>query len=138
MTELGVVTKGGEIATVSVDKKDECSKCGMCLFPKNASKIEFSANNAVGASEGDKVIIERVAETKLIGALLVFVVPLILIGLSALITYLAIGDGIWLPLTAVGLITAWYFILSLIDKKLKALKKYSAVITEIIKENEDE
>ena len=39
MRESALVIKTeGEYATVSIDKKDECSKCGMCAFPKGADK----------------------------------------------------------------------------------------------------
>ena len=45
MVEQGVVTAvKGNRATVRVDKKDECSKCGMCLFPKGASSIDLLEN----------------------------------------------------------------------------------------------
>ena len=38
MREKGVVTAvNGNFATVRVDKKSECDKCGLCLFPKGAS-----------------------------------------------------------------------------------------------------
>ena len=59
MIETGSVIKlKDKIATVKVDKKDECSKCGMCLFPKNASHVEFETLNQVGAKEGDTVTVE--------------------------------------------------------------------------------
>ncbi len=138
MTEQGVVTKGGDIAKVKIDKKDECSKCGMCLFPKNASSIEITAENKLGAVKGDKVMIERTGEPKLLGILLAFVVPLILIGLSALLTYLVIKVEIYMLILSVSLVAVWYVCLAFLDKKLKTLKKYGSKIIEIIKENRDE
>ncbi len=137
MTEQGVVVKDGELASVKIDKKDECSKCGLCLFPKNASSIEVPVENKLGAVKGDKVIIERTAEPKLLGIFLAFVVPLLLIGVSALLTYLVIKVEYWLAILSVGLVVIWYALLALFDKKLKTLKKYSARITEIIKENKE-
>ena len=51
MTESGKVVKTeGKYATVRIDKKDECGKCGMCLFAANASYTEMRARNDAGAA----------------------------------------------------------------------------------------
>jgi positive regulator of sigma E activity len=135
MTEQGIVTAtNNRTAKVKIDKKDECSKCGMCLFPKNASSIEVVADNVLGATEGDTVIVETTGETKLLATALVFVVPLLLIGLAVLINYLLIKSEIWILILSVIFIVLWYTILAVIDKRFVKLKKLSAKITEIIKE----
>ena len=96
MIEIAKVTEANEKrVTVRVDKKDECSKCGMCLFPKNADSIELRAENSFGAKVGDTAIIETAEDTKLLGAVLVFLIPLLLIGFSAIITYIFIKKEIW-------------------------------------------
>lgn len=137
MIETGSVIKlKDKIATVKVDKKDECSKCGMCLFPKNASHVEFETLNQVGAKEGDTVIIESKKDFKLLGAVLTFLIPLLLIGVSALITYFFIGIEIWLLILSVILIILWYTVLVVIDKKLKTKIGYTHIITKIIDEGE--
>ena len=136
MKEFGIVTKlNNSNATVKVDKKDECSKCGMCLFPKGASNIEFNAKNELGAKVGDKVEIEKENDAKLFGATLVFLVPLLLIVLSAFITYVFLKNEIWLLILSVIFIVLWYTILAVIDKKLKKLVKFSSVIVEIKEKN---
>ena len=59
MIEIAKVTEANEKrVTVRVDKKDECSKCGMCLFPKGADGAYFHAENTLGAKDGDIVQIE--------------------------------------------------------------------------------
>ena len=137
MKELAKVTSvKGTRATVSVDKKDECSKCGMCLFPKNASHVEFETLNQVGAKEGDMVIIESKKDFKLLGAVLTFLIPLLLIGISAFITYFFIGIEIWLLILSVILIILWYTVLVVIDKKLKSKIGYTHIITKIIDEGD--
>ena len=56
MIESGKIVKtSGDRAVVRIDKKDECSKCGMCLFPKNANHLDIDAVNSIGAKEGDIV-----------------------------------------------------------------------------------
>ena len=134
MRESGIVTQiDGKYAIVKVDKKDECSKCGMCLFPKNASSIDFRAKNKLGAEVGDKVIIENKENTKLLGAILAFLVPLVLMGLSAVITYTVIGKEIYMLILSVISIVLWYTILAIIDKRLKNSVKFSPEIIAIEK-----
>lgn len=135
MREVGIVDRlENNFAVVKVDKKDECSKCGMCLFPKGANSIEFVADNKIGAKTGDKVIIEKGENGKLQGALLVFLVPLLLIGLSVVLGLYLIKWELSVLILSVTLIILWYIILSIIDKKLKFLNSFKSVIVEIVKE----
>ena len=132
MTEQGVVVaveKSG--ATVEIQKKDECSKCGLCAFPKNASKIRVYAENSVGAKKGDTVTIERSGKTSLFSVFMVFLVPLLLIGLAVGINYLTIKNEIWIPILSVLFIFLWYTILALIDKKFQKLKGLTSVIVSV-------
>ncbi len=134
MKEQGVVTAvKGNRATVKVDKKDQCSKCGMCLFPQNASSVNFDAVNSVNAKVGDTVTIESKKEANLLGVILAFLVPLILIGLAVLINWLFIGKDIYVLIISLPSIALWYVILALIDKKIKSFSAYKTEITEIIK-----
>jgi len=134
MKEQGVVTAvKGNRATVKVDKKDQCSKCGMCLFPQNASSVNFDAVNPVNAKVGDTVTIESKKEANLLGVILAFLVPLILIGLAVLINWLFIGKDIYVLIISLPSIALWYVILALIDKKIKSFSAYKTEITEIIK-----
>lgn len=135
MRETGKVTQiSNGYAKVAVDKKSECDKCGMCLFPKGASVTELDAKNEIGASVGDTVVIERQEDGKLLGALLVFFVPLLLIGASALIGYLILNNELSVLIISLCLIVAWFAVLSLIDKKLKKTMGFTTVITQIITE----
>ena len=134
MEEIGKVSKiDGNYAIVKVSKKDECSKCGMCLFPKNANEIEFRAKNIVSAQEGDEVLINTSTERgKLAGILLVFLVPLLLIGLAVLIEKLFIRNEIFILPMSIGLIVIWFFSLAFIDKKIAKNDKYVSEIKKII------
>lgn len=137
MTETGVVVKTErQRATVKVDKKDECSKCGMCLFPKGASFIEYSATNEINAKVGDSVVIEMQKDAKFLAICLVFIVPLILIGVAFLINYFLTKSDIWIVIFSCGLIGLWFSLLALIDKKLKKINGFSPKITQIIQEKD--
>ncbi len=138
MTEQGkVVETKGNFAFVEINKKTECDKCGMCAFPKNASTIKLRAENEISAKVGDTVILEREEKGKLLGTLLVFLVPLILISISAIIGYLLIESEIWILIISVISIALWYTILALIDKKISNLNGFKSKIVQLIEEKGD-
>ena len=143
MQEIAIVEKvDGKNATVRVDKKDECSKCGVCLFPKNANFLTFKAENVVDAKKGDTVLIDRVEGAKLTAIILVFLVPLVLILLSSLISITVIKKEIWILWLTLISVPAWFCVLALIDKKYGKIQakttKIIKVLTESEKENIDE
>lgn len=110
MREVGKVVKTDNgYATVSIDKKEECSKCGLCAFPKNANTIEFRATNKINAKANDVVLIERKTDGKLSGIFLAFLVPLLLVGISILISYLMELKEIWILVLSAGLIAILVF-----------------------------
>lgn len=132
MVEKGIVTKlDGDFAVVKVNKKDECSKCGLCLFPKNADSINFRAENEVNAKVGDVVVIETKERAKTLGILLVFGVPLLLVILSLILGYIFIKDETACLLIALGVVAVWFVVLALIDKRLKNSLNFSSKIKAI-------
>ena len=133
MTEQGkVISIDGGFATVKVDKKDECAKCGLCMFPKNANSVNFYAENNVGANVGDTVIVTTKEKAKTVGILLVFGVPILLIVASLLIGYLLIKSETVGLITSIFSVVIWFFILSFIDKRLKKRSNFSSKIQEIV------
>ena len=138
MKEVGKVTKiDGKFATVTVPKRDECSKCGLCLFPKGASEIELNAENSLGANLGDNVIVESTEKTKFLGVVLAFLVPLLIVGLMVGLSFVIANAEIYLAIGSLVLIFLWYTILTFIDKKLAKNKNFASVIIEILKEKEN-
>lgn len=138
MKEIGkIITVEDGYATVSIDKKEECSKCGMCAFPKNANTIEFKATNPIDAKIGDTVMIERKTDGKISGITLAFLVPLLLIGLSILLSYTMGLKEIWILVLSAVMLAIWYTILSLIDKRLSKKDKFLATVIEVVKTQEN-
>ncbi|MBQ7340319.1 MAG: SoxR reducing system RseC family protein [Clostridia bacterium] len=134
MKEIGIVKKTAqETASVEINKKEECSKCGMCMFPKNARSMEVIAINEIGAKEEDQVIVEIKDKGKMLGMTLVFVVPLLLLCLAIGLNYFFIKNELIVLIMGVGAVVLWYVILSFIDKKLKTTKKYGTEIIQILK-----
>jgi positive regulator of sigma E activity len=143
MQEQGKVTKlNGNIATVSIDKKTECDKCGMCLFPNGAKAVEFETENTLSASVGDVVLIQRQEKGKLTAIILVFLVPLLLILLSSLVAIFIIQSELWMLWLSLITLVLWFCVLPLIDKRLKKTQGFTTEMISIIakcdKEKQDE
>ncbi len=135
MLERGKVIKVyGDSADVEVSKKDECAKCGLCAFPKGADKTIISATNQVNAKVGDTVNIKAQKDLRLTSIILVFLVPLLLIGVAVLINHLLINVEIWILILSVIFIILWYTILAIIDKKVFRSKNYCHIIESICTE----
>lgn len=133
MRESGKVIKNdGAYSVVRIDKKEECSKCGMCLFSQNASFVDIRAENKVGAVEGDVVLIEKGEGGKLLSAILIFLIPLLLIGAAAVIGTLIIKKEIWILILSLIFIVLWYAVLALIDKKLRKKDNFTVKVIEIL------
>lgn len=127
----------GDVAVVTVDKKTECSKCGMCAFPKNANQIDIRAKNTVGAKKDQTVVIETSGDGKLTGVFLAFLVPLILIAVASVIGLMIIESEIWFFLLSLIFIALWYTILAILDKRLIFLDRFCARVVEIKEEHND-
>lgn len=138
MKEVAKVIKTDkDLAVVYVEKKDECSKCGMCLFPANAKGLEINAKNPINAKTDDTVLIEMGEKGKLLGVFLAFIVPLLLIGLSFVINAFTLKNEIFTLILAVGLVIVWYFILPFFDRKIKNKDNYCAEIISVINNNKN-
>ena len=125
------------VATLVLDKKDECSKCGMCLFPKGAQVIKIEAQNQIGAKESDTVIIERTEAGKLTAFTLVFLVPLLLILLSSLIALEVMKKELWSLWLSLISCTIWFVVLSIIDKFVGVKLKAQTQIIKILNDNKE-
>ena len=84
MKQTGTVTViNGEYAEVEVMQTSACAGCSKqegCVHCKK--KISCTAYNPIGAREGDLVVLESRSSLILLYALLVFILPLVLCGLS--------------------------------------------------------
>lgn len=83
MTERGVVSKiKGNKATVQFDRHSACDKCHMCAVSKDTMKVEVVVENTLGANVGDFVEVEMGERYVLTAAAVVYVIPLVLIGVG--------------------------------------------------------
>ena len=133
MVETGlVISTCGDRAQVSIKRKAQCDKCGMCIFPKGADSVTFDCINKVGAVAGDRVKLEKEGQNKMLSYLLIFFVPLLLIGASVAIGLFVIKIDYWVLILSGILLVAWFSVLALIDKVIKKSGKLSPVIIEVV------
>ena len=119
ITETGTVTAVyGKRAKITVTKKTECEKCGLCLFKADGKSV-FYAENPVNAKAGDTVTFTRTENGGIIGVLLAFGVPLLLIAVTLVINYVFVKKELFALITSVCSVIAWYAVLSAIDKKIR-------------------
>lgn len=122
MTEKGIVAKVvGSKATVRFDRRSACDKCHMCAVTKDGMKVEVVVDNKLGASVGDVVEVEMGEKYVLTSAVIVYVIPLVLIGVG-------IGVGTLLnelaeALFALGGLVVGFVIAFLLDKFVIRKKK---------------
>lgn len=137
MVEIGEVIKTEKgNATVSFERKTACDKCGMCAFNKDDMKVKLVLKNDVNAKVGDVVEVSMGDRFVLISAVIVYLIPLVLVGLGILVgTLCNLEDYIQIILAVVGLVLG-FVISAFVDKKLKKKKKYSPTITNIVINND--
>ncbi len=83
MLERGVVAKvKGNKATVRFDRKSACDSCHMCAVTKDGMKVEVVVENKLHAVVGDFVSVEMGEKFVLTAALIVYIIPLILVGIG--------------------------------------------------------
>lgn len=132
MKETGVVHKvRGKFATVRFDRKTACENCNMCLKPREANYVELRLKNNLNAKEGDSVEVVMGDRAVLTAALLVYAVPLIIMGIVLSVTY-TLDLGICLGATFGSLIAAFIGV-ALIDRfVIRKKKDYAPVMTAIL------
>jgi positive regulator of sigma E activity len=135
MIEIGTVKKiDGNEYVVTVNRKPECSKCGLCGMKDNVTKMDFRAiksSNEQMVEVGDTVRIENGTDIRLMSYFLVFLVPLLLVAVGILLGYLIKIE--WLGVIfSIALVSLYYAILSVFDKKIKNGKKSVYKITEVL------
>jgi len=141
-TEQGVVTKiGPDTAWVKTTKSGACESCssrGSCHSLGGGNDMEVEAANPVGAKVGDTVIIgfETTSLVKL--TFLIYIFPIISMGIGAVIGN-ETGPGIgWDPsdfsaLLGFTFLFASFLLIRFLGKGLEKKKEYQAYIVRIKK-----
>lgn len=119
-----VIESNGETAKVRCSIHSDCENCGLCQG-SNAMIIEVT--DEIGAQVGEQVLIESKETNMLLAAFMMFVLPLLAVGLGVYLGYylsfrlmisaklLMILGGLFFGLPAV-------FVIRRLDKSLQSIK----------------
>ena len=138
---------GDDRALVRVRRNSACGSCGRCggFFgdPEKNHEMLVEVNNPIGAKAGQLVRLEAKASEMLMAAVLLYFVPLmgLLLGLvvsrnwalRVLPTINADLFGIGIGLFTMVLV---FFVLRLAERRITSGKRFKAVITAVIREEE--
>lgn len=115
MTEKGVVFKvKGKKAVVRFDRRDACASCHMCSVAEDKQKVEVLLENSLNAKEGDIVEVEMGEKYVITAALIVYVIPLILVGVGIGVGQLV--SELCQILMAIGGFVLGFVVAALLDK----------------------
>lgn len=131
MTEKGVVTKvKGRRATVQFDRKSACDSCHMCAVTRDGMKVQIVIDNTLDARVGDVVTVQMGERFVLTAALIVYIIPLVLVGIGVGVGSL-LGELAQILLAVAGLIVG-FVIAFLLDRLVIRKKKgFSPLMVEI-------
>jgi sigma-E factor negative regulatory protein RseC len=110
--EVGmVVAVRGDLAQVTMQRSRVCEGCGSCCVLVDEDTMLAEARNAVGAKQGDRVVVELPASASIRAAYILYGVPLLAflvgLGVGALLGSALFGGGFNVPL---GLIFGFAFL----------------------------
>lgn len=139
MTENGkIIRTENTYAYVRLKKNPNCGGCRMCGFKRGMEYVDVKADNIVGATQGDEVVIETAKDNSIKAAAIVYLLPLLFAALGVLIGYFLNSEILTVALCLIMLVLG-YIIIALIDKKLSKRKDFRPQIIKIIKgETKDE
>ena len=133
MIEKGEVIKvDKKNVVVSFERKTECDKCGMCAFGKDDMKVKVTLKNNVDAKIGDIVEVSMGDKFVLASAIIVYLIPIVLIGIFlGIAVFLKLSEIVQIVLALTGFVLG-FIISSVVDKLIKNKKSFSPKITKII------
>ena len=135
MTERGkVVDIKGKKAIVRMERRASCKDCKMCGFGANDKFVDLVADNDKNAQIGDTVELTFSTNMVVKAMGVIYVLPIILAGISLVITTaLQLSEWLQLGIALGSLLTCVLFVY--LAEKFFRKKKYSPVIINVIKEN---
>lgn len=133
MVEIGRVSKlhtNGKYAKVSFTRREDCEKCGMCMKHKDSMTVSLNVKNTLGAKVGDEVAIEMRDGFILKAAFIVYLLPVILVGLTLFLgrnLKETLLFGLVIVDLVIGLAISFF-----VDRAIKKKGKLAPVMKEII------
>lgn len=133
MVEIGRVSKlhsNGKYARVSFTRREDCEKCGMCMKHKDAMTVSLNVRNTLSAKVGDEVAIEMKDGFVLKSAFIVYLLPIILVGLTLFLSQKL--DEITLFILVIADLLVGLCISFFVDRAIRKKGKLAPVMKEIV------
>lgn len=137
MVEVGTIIKVNKKnqATVKFDRKAACEACNMCMKHKDDMSVTCVIKNNLNAQIGDQVEVEMGDRYVITAALIVYMIPLILSGISLLITRGKKTSIQVIVFTA--MLVFGFIIVAIINKIVKNKKGFIPRMSKVVEKKED-
>lgn len=133
MEEIGLVVDKNEknkTITVKFSRKAQCESCNMCIKHKDDTFVRCVVKNTKNADIGDEVAVNMEVGYVMLSAAIVYLIPLLLSGLSLLCTRKLIE---WQQIVIFCAVLVFSFgVVSLLDKIVGMKKGFKPEITKIV------
>ena len=126
-----VIEIKGNKMTMRLEANEACKRCGGCAII-DGQAILSDVENTVEAQKGDRVLIENKAQSVVIAALVIYIVPLIFLVagyfLGLLLTnYLRI-DSNWAIFMGLISLTIGFFLVKIIDRRIGSNQNFKPYV----------
>lgn len=143
ITNAVVIETNGKKALVRATRGSACEGCSGCskkgechtelLFSDSSRTYILEVDNEIGASSGDRCLVESKGNGVLLFAVLVFLVPIIATAVAYIVADMLI-EGIWVYILSAAVFVGVFVGISVFSNKI--IGKFTAnKICKIIKEN---
>ena len=133
ITEVGTVDKiKGNLYYVKLSKSEKCEGCKVCDFGKNNS-ITVPSLTEVDCKVGDSVIIRSPVKKRYLSSIIMYLIPIVVMLVSAIITYNATKDDSTVLIScAIGLVVS-FLVIFILDKLVRNKDNMPLIIKNVSK-----
>ena len=133
MKEYGeVIELQDDVVTLKVIKKPECGGCKACFFGKGENSSTIKAQNTISAKVGEQVYFTVQKDNGLKAALIVYILPIVFMGLGILFGTILFKKEVYLVLSAGVGLAFGFLVLYLVDKLMATSKSFQIKLEGVV------
>ena len=126
-----VVKTAGKTAVLQIEKSPACEGCRICAFKAGKSRVKVKARNSAGAKKGDTVIVQAEKDNRTLASFIVYIVPVLLAGVGALVGALCALAELYIALLCLAGLALGFAAVFCIDKLLARSRGFGMEVVEI-------
>ena len=132
MGERAIAEKPGEkTAVLQIEKSPACDGCRICAFKAGKSRVKVKARNSAGATKGDTVIVQAEKDNRTLASFIVYIVPVLLAGVGALVGALCALAELYIVLLCLAGLVLGFAAVFCLDKLLARSRGFGMEVVEI-------